>query len=43
MINEGAVKGILVTTSDFGSDSIKFARYKPIMFINGHALLSMFK
>ncbi len=30
MINEGAVKGILVTMSYFGADSLEFAKDKPI-------------
>lgn len=34
MINEGAVKGILVTTSYFGADSLEFAKDKPIAPIN---------
>jgi hypothetical protein len=30
VLNEGARKGILVTTSDYGSDSYNFAKGKPI-------------
>lgn len=39
--NEGAVKGILVTTSYFGPDSIAFAKDKPLTLINGDQLLFM--
>jgi len=39
VMNEGATKGILVTTSDFGSDSFNFAKDKPITLINGSNLL----
>ena len=39
--NEGAMKGILVTTSYFGNDSYDFAKGKPITLINGGQLLSM--
>lgn len=35
VINEGAVKGILVTTSYFGNDSREFAKDKPIALIDG--------
>lgn len=39
VVNEGATKGILVTTSDYGSDSFKFAQDKPLTLINGGKLL----
>lgn len=39
IINEGANKGILITTSDYGSDSYKFAMGKPITLLNGGHLL----
>lgn len=39
ILNEGATKGILVTTSDFGSDSYAFAKGKPITLLNGSNLL----
>ena len=39
MISEGANKGILVTTSDYGPDSYKFAADKPIQLLNGSNLL----
>lgn len=41
MINEGAAKGILVTTSYFGSDSREFVKDKPISLIDGNNLLHM--
>jgi restriction system protein len=34
-----ASKGILVTISDYGSDSFKFAKDKPITLMNGGNLL----
>lgn len=42
MINEGAVKGILVTTSYYGNDSREFAKDKPISLIDGSNLIQMF-
>ena len=39
IINEGANKGILITTSDYGPDSYKFAQGKPITLLNGAHLL----
>ena len=39
VMNEGATKGILVTTSDYGSDSFNFAKDKPLTLINGGHLL----
>ena len=39
VMNEGATKGILVTTSDYGSDSYEFAKGKPITLLNGANLL----
>jgi restriction system protein len=43
MINEGAAKGILVTTSHFGNDSREFAKDKPITLIDGANLVRMFQ
>jgi restriction system protein len=37
--NEGATKGILVTTSDFGKDAHDFARGKPLKLLSGSELL----
>ena len=39
MINEGASKGILVTTSHYGKDAHDFATGKPIELIDGGGLL----
>lgn len=41
ILNEGASKGILVTTSDFGPDAYKFSANKPITLLNGSNLLHM--
>ncbi len=41
VMNEGANKGILVTTSDYGPDAYTFARGKPLMLLNGANLLHM--
>ena len=39
--HEGAIKGILVTTSDYGPDAYKFAKGKPITLLNGGNLLHL--
>jgi restriction system protein len=39
MINEGANKGILVTTSSYGPDAYEFAKDKPIELVDGGGLL----
>ncbi len=39
VLNEGANKGILVTTSDYGPDSYEFAKGKPLTLLNGANLL----
>lgn len=41
VMNEGANKGILVTTSDYGPDAYKFVKDKPIQLLNGGNLLSL--
>ena len=41
MINEGASKGILVTTSGYGKASFEFANGKPIELISGSNLLDI--
>jgi restriction system protein len=41
MINEGAAKGILVTTSGFGASTYDFSKNKPIELVSGSNLLSM--
>jgi len=42
MMNEGAVKGILVTTSTFGKDSIEFVKDKPLTLLSGAELVYLF-
>lgn len=42
VVNEGAVKGILITTSYYGKDSLQFAKDKPLKLINGEEMLYMF-
>ncbi|MCB9310910.1 MAG: restriction endonuclease [Lewinellaceae bacterium] len=39
VMNEGATKGILVTTADYGSDAYEFAKGKPLTLMNGANLL----
>ena len=39
VMNEGATKGILVTTSNFGPDAYKFAKDKPLTLLDGGNLL----
>jgi len=41
LISEGASRGILVTTSDYGADSYEFAKNKPIQLLNGGHLLHL--
>ena len=41
VMNEGANKGILVTTSDYGPDAYAFANGKPLVLLNGANLLHM--
>jgi len=43
VINEGATKGILVTTADYGPDAYEFAKNKPITLLNGGHLLHLMK
>lgn len=42
VMNEGAVKGILITTSYYGKDSMEFVKDKPLTLINGEELIYMF-
>ncbi len=39
VMNEGATKGILVTTADYGPDAYDFAKGKPLTLMNGSNLL----
>lgn len=41
VLNEGATKGVLVTTSDYGPDSYAFATGKPLVLLSGANLLHM--
>lgn len=41
LVNEGAMKGILVTTSDYGPDAFEFAKGKPLTLLNGSNLLHL--
>jgi len=43
VINEGANRGILVTTSSYGPDSYEFAKGKPISLIDGQHLIKIFE
>lgn len=40
-MNEGANKGILVTTSDYGPDAYSFASNKPVTLLNGGNLVHL--
>lgn len=41
VINEGANRGILVTTADYGADSYEFVKGKPLSLLNGSNLLNL--
>jgi restriction system protein len=41
VMNEGATKGILVTTADYGPDAYSFAKGKPLTLLNGGNLLHL--
>ena len=41
VMNEGAMKGILVTTANYGNDAYEFANGKPLTLLNGANLLSL--
>lgn len=41
VVNEGATKGILVSTADYGPDAYNFAKDKPITLLNGNNLLHL--
>jgi restriction system protein len=41
MMNEGASRGILVTTSAYGRDAHEFVKNKPISLLNGSQLLGL--
>ena len=39
--SEGAIKGIIVTTSNYGTDAYEFAKDKPLTLLNGSNLLHL--
>ncbi len=41
VVNEGATKGILVTTADYGPDAYAFAKGKPLTLLSGSNLLHL--
>jgi restriction system protein len=41
MLDEGATRGLLLTTSGFGPDAYEFVRGKPLTLLNGKALLGL--
>jgi restriction system protein len=41
VLNEGAIKGILVTTANYGPDAYEFAKDKPLTLLNGGNLLHL--
>lgn len=41
VMNEGATKGILVSTADYGPDAYNFAKSKPLTLLNGNNLLHL--
>jgi restriction system protein len=41
LMNEGANKGILVTTSDYGPDAYEFANGEPFTLLSGSNLLHL--
>jgi restriction system protein len=43
VMNEGATKGILVTTSDYGPDAYAFVKGKPLTLLNGANLLHLLR
>jgi restriction system protein len=40
-MHEGATKGILVTTANYGPDAYEFAANKPLTLLNGANLLHL--
>lgn len=41
VVNEGATKGILITTADYGPEAYKFVADKPLTLLNGSNLLHL--
>ena len=42
-MNEGANRGILITTSSYGPDAYEFAKDKPISLVDGPNLLNLLR
>ena len=43
VMNEGANRGILITTSSYGPDAYEFAKDKPISLVDGPNLLNLLR
>ena len=43
IVNEGANRGILVTTASYGPDAYEFAKNKPISLVDGPNLIAILK
>lgn len=43
VVNEGANRGVLVTTATYGPDAYEFAKNKPISLVDGPNLIAMLK
>lgn len=43
MLDEGANKGIIITTSSYGKDAYDFAKDKPLSLVDGRNLLALLK
>ena len=41
IMNEGANRGILITTSSYGPDAYEFAKNKPISLVDGPNLINL--
>lgn len=41
VMNEGAIKGLLVSTADYGPDAYEFVKGKPLTLLNGSNLLHL--
>jgi restriction system protein len=41
LLNEGANRGILITTASFGPDAYEFAKDKPLSLVDGPNLLNL--
>jgi hypothetical protein len=43
VMNEGANRGIIVTTSSYGPDAYEFAKHKPLSLVDGQRLIAMLR